>query len=109
MIAYAQFFLSSEAITIFNHNVYVLMVLLVGIGIQHQLRSVSDVVYTHYTDFTWIWTFPLDMFPRTFPLPDNSPPLLYGVGHPLPTPLLAYLPICNVKRSTVSGHKIDSG
>jgi len=103
VIAYAQFFLSSEAITIFNHNVYVLMVLLVDIGIQHQLRSVSDVVHSLHR-----FHMDLDISPGHVP-PDISPPLLYGVGHPLPTPLLAYLPICNVKRSTVSGDKIDSG
>ena len=68
MIAYAQFFLSSEAITIFNHNVYVLMVLLVGIGIQHQLRSVFDVVHSLHR-----FHMDLDISPGHVP-PDISPP-----------------------------------
>jgi len=48
---------------------------------------------------------PLDIFPRTFPLPDNSPLVSHGFPlfhHHHPT-------VYNTKRSTVNVYKIDSG
>jgi len=46
-----------------------------------------------------------DIFPRTFPLPDNFPPFRHGVGH---SPFHHHHPLMYRTRSVVIVYKIDN-